>query len=286
MKKDKSATRGRKLRILLCAALVLMGLLCWFHWENTALQLNTYTVASSQLPVAFDGYRIAHVSDLHNAQMGSKNENLLSLLRQAQPDMIAITGDLIDCYSTQTDVALAFLEEAVKIAPCYYVTGNHEARFSEFFTFRQAVETLGVTILADARLMLEKDGESVLLMGVDDSAYISPDESAVLREKLYWLVQEDDPYTILLSHRPGAFQVYADSSIDLVLSGHLHGGQFRLPGIGGLFTPSTGFFPEYDSGLYTQGQTNMVVSRGIGNSIFPVRINNRPELILVQLQQK
>lgn len=284
-KKHVAATKEKKLWGLLCAVLVLAGLLCWFHWENTALQLNTYAVPSSKLPDAFDGYRIAHISDLHNAQMGAKNEKLLNLLRNAQPDMIAITGDLIDCYNPKTNVALDFLEEAVKIAPCYYVTGNHEARFSQFAAFRQTAEALGVTVLADTRVTLEKNGQSILLMGVDDSAYISTDEIAVLSEKLRWLVREDDPYTLLLSHRPGAFRVYVDRGIDLVLSGHLHGGQFRLPGVGGLYTPSTGFFPEYDGGLYTEGETNMVVSRGIGNSIFPVRINNRPELILIQLQK-
>lgn len=285
MKKEYSAPKKKTLRILLCVTLVLIGLLCWFHWENTALQLNTYTVSSGKLPDAFHGYRIAHISDLHNAQMGEKNKALLDMLRQAQPDIIAITGDLIDCYNTKPDVALDFLKEAVKIAPCYYVTGNHEARFSDFAAFRQAAVTLGVTVLSDARLMLEKDGDAILLMGVNDSAYISPDEKAVLGEKLQWLVREDDPYTLLLSHRPGAFDVYVQNGIELVLSGHLHGGQFRLPGVGGLFTPSTGFFPEYDSGLYTRADTTMVVSRGIGNSIFPVRINNHPELIVVVLQK-
>lgn len=264
--------------------LVLAVLIGWIAWGNTALECNTYTVESEKLPQAFDGYRIAQVSDLHNAQMGNNNEKLLDMLRQAQPDMIAITGDLIDYYDTDIDIALAFAREAVKIAPCYFVTGNHEARLAEYTDFRKALEEMGVCVLADATKMLEKEGQTIFLMGVDDPYFISKDEQGVLRRKLQWLVDEDDPYTVLLSHRPGSFALYVESGIDLVLAGHLHGGQFRLPFVGGLFTPSTGFFPEYDAGLYTQGDTSMIVSRGIGNSIFPFRINNPPEVVLIELR--
>lgn len=274
----------KKLCWLGALVLVLAALIGWITWENTALECNTYTVESEKLPQAFDGYQIAQVSDLHNAEMGKNNEKLLDMLRQAQPDMIAITGDLVDYYNPDVDAALAFAREAVKIAPCYFITGNHEARLAEYAEIRKALEAMGVCVLADATREQEKDGQTILLMGVDDPYFISKDEEGVLREKLQWLVGEDDPYTVLLSHRPGSFALYVESGVDLVLAGHLHGGQFRLPFVGGLYTPSTGFFPEYDAGLYTQGQTSMVVSRGIGNSIFPFRVNNPPELVLVELR--
>lgn len=269
---------------LVALALILAALFGWIVWENDALECTTYTVKNEKLPQAFDGYRIAQISDLHNDEMGKDNEKLLAMLRQAQPDMIAITGDLIDYYHTDVDISLAFVKEAVKIAPCYFVTGNHEARIAQYNDFRKEIESLGVCVLSDATEELEKDGETILVKGVDDPYFISDDEEGVLAEKLQWLVGEDDPYTILLSHRPCSFPLYVESGVDLVLAGHLHGGQFRIPFLGGLFTPSTGFFPEYDAGLYTQGETSMVVSRGIGNSIFPFRINNRPELVLVELQ--
>ena len=102
--------------------------------------------------------------------------------------------------------------------------------------------------------------------------------------KLEELHTEDDVFTILLSHRPELFDIYADHGMDLILSGHAHGGQFRLPFIGGLVAPNQGLFPEYDAGIYTEGNTNMLVSRGVGNSILPFRINNRPEVILIELQ--
>ena len=118
---------GKKRRtIIIAVAAVLLALAVWTVWGNTALELNTYKVSSDALSDAFNGYRIAHVSDLHNAEMGDGNEKLLAMLRAAEPDMIAITGDMIDSRNTDVEVALNFAEKAMQIAPCYYVTGNHE----------------------------------------------------------------------------------------------------------------------------------------------------------------
>ena len=116
-------TEQKKKRIIITViAVVLIWLIVWIVWGNTALELNTYTIASSRLPDAFDGYRIAHVSDLHDTEIGDHNEKLLARLRQASPDMIVITGDLIDSRNTDIEIALEFAEAAMRIAPCYYVT--------------------------------------------------------------------------------------------------------------------------------------------------------------------
>ena len=270
------------------AAAVLVALVIWIAWGNTALELNTYTISSSKLPQSFDGYRIAHVSDLHNAEMGKDNEKLLTMLRDADPDMIAITGDLIDSRNTDIEVALLFVREAVKIAPCYYVTGNHEARVNEYGELKAGMETAGVTVLEDVRTEISMEGATITLIGVNDPSYqtdyLFGDSKTVLNTKLEELHTEDGEFTILLSHRPELFETYVDHDLDLILSGHAHGGQFRLPFVGGLVAPNQGFFPEYDAGIYTEGNTNMLVSRGIGNSILPLRINNRPEVILIELQ--
>ena len=269
-------------------AIVLVALVIGIAWGNTALELNTYTISSSKLPQSFDGYRIAHVSDLHNTEMGKDNEKLLAMLRDAAPDMIAITGDLVDSRNTDIEVALQFVREAVKIAPCYYVTGNHEARISEYDELKEAMEAAGVTVLKDAQTEISLTGEFITLIGVNDPSYqtdyLFGDAKTVMNTKLEELHTEQDRFTILLSHRPELFDTYADHSIDLVLSGHAHGGQFRLPFIGGLVAPNQGLFPEYDAGIYTEGNTNMLVSRGVGNSILPFRINNHPEVILIELQ--
>jgi predicted MPP superfamily phosphohydrolase len=280
--------KKKKFIFLAVATAVLVALVIWIAWGNTALELNTYTISSSKLPQSFDGYRIAHVSDLHNTEMGKDNEKLLAMLRDADPDMIAITGDLIDSRNTDIEVALKFVREAVKIAPCYYVTGNHEARVNEYGELKAGMETAGVTVLEDVRTEISMEGATITLIGVNDPSYqtdyLFGDSETVLNTKLEELHTEDGEFTVLLSHRPELFDAYTDHGIDLVLSGHAHGGQFRLPFIGGLVAPNQGFFPEYDAGIYTEGNTNMLVSRGIGNSILPFRINNRPEVILIELQ--
>ena len=280
--------KKKKFIFLAVAAAVLVALAIWIAWGNTALELNTYTISSAKLPQSFDGYRIAHVSDLHNAEMGKDNETLLTMLRDADPDMIAITGDLIDSRNTDIEVALQFVHEAVKLAPCYYVTGNHEARVNEYGELKAGMEAAGVTVLEDARTEISLEGKTITVIGVNDPSYqtdyLFGDSETVMNTRLEELHTEDAGFTILLSHRPELFVTYAEHNVDLVLSGHAHGGQFRVPFIGGLVAPNQGLFPEYDAGIYTEGNTNMLVSRGIGNSILPFRINNRPEVILVELQ--
>lgn len=266
------------------AAALLLGLIAWTLWSNKALEVNAYAVSGNQLPEAFDGYRIAHVSDLHNTTIGKNNSKLLSLLREANPDMIAITGDMIDSRHTDVAVALEFAQEAVQIAPCYYVTGNHESRLpAEYAQLKEGLLALGVEVLEDDCVALERGGETVTLIGVCDPAFQADDHGQAIRKTLQEL-RDDGHYTILLSHRPELFHVYAENNMDLVLSGHAHGGQFRLPFIGGLIAPHQGLFPQYDGGEYTQSNTHMIVSRGIGNSIIPIRFNNRPEIVLIQLE--
>ncbi len=274
--------------LLILVALIFIICVIWTIWGNTALELNTYTIESEKLPKSFDGYKIAHVSDLHNNEMGENNENLLAMLKDSSPDIIAITGDIVDSRNTDIEIALQFANEAEKIAPCYYITGNHEARVSEYESLKKGLIEIGVTVLEDKSISLEKSGEDITLMGVDDPSFITDylfgDDEEVMQDKLSELKSENS-YTILLSHRPELFKIYVENDIDLVLSGHAHGGQFRLPFVDGLYAPNQGLFPEYDSGLYTEENTNMIVSRGIGNSLFPFRFNNRPEVILVKLKK-
>ena len=280
-----------KIILIIIAAILLVALVIWIIWSNYALELNTYSVKSQRLPMAFEGFRIAHISDLHNAQMGQGNEDILKILRQSEPDIIAITGDLIDSRNTNIDIALDFIKEAMKIAPCYYVTGNHEARIAEYPNFRAAMEAAGVIVLEDEKTTISIDGETITIIGVNDPIFIpgyQSDKAQMLMSGVLESLRapQEDGFTILLSHRPKLFDVYVQSDLDLVLSGHAHGGQFRLPFVGGVYVPSQGWFPKYDAGLFTEGNTNMVVSRGIGNSAFPFRINNRPEVIVIELHTR
>lgn len=270
-------------RITLALALILVSV--WAVWENQALVRTDYSVTSSNLPQAFDGYRIVQISDLHNTRFGKENGRLLEMIRAAQPDMIAITGDMIDSRWTRVEVALEFAKEAVKIAPCYYVTGNHELRDDVLEELLDGLCSAGVTVLRGETVQLHKEDQWIHLVGIDDISLVSKKqkmESVVARQMLKHFVSEH--YTMVLSHRPEAFDVYSDLGFDLVLTGHTHGGQIRIPWLGGLFA-SGEFFPEYDAGLFQQDTTAMVVSRGLGNSLFPVRINNRPEVVVITLRK-
>ena len=271
---------------LLVAIIVLIG---WIAWGNTALQLNEYQIKNENLPESFQGFRIAQISDLHNTEIGEENSRLLEIIQRAEPDIIVITGDAIDSYHTDVEVALQFIEKAVKIAPCYYVTGNHEARFSRevYLDFEKKIGGYGVEVLHDEAVMIERDGEHIFLAGLDDPSFASY-HNGIRYSNLSSCIKElfpEDSFHILLSHRPELFETYVDAEVDLVFSGHAHGGQFRLPFIGGLVAPNQGFFPEYDAGLFSEGRTSMVVSRGIGNSIVPFRFNNRPEVVVVELSK-
>lgn len=199
--------KKRKLMIILAVvASLLIALVFWIVWGNTALQLNTYTVSSDRLPEAFNGYRIAHISDLHNAKIGENNKNLIAMLQDAEPDIIAITGDLIDSRNTDIEIAIQFAEEAVKIAPCYYVTGNHEARVSEYDDLKNGLTELGIIILEDERIYLDQNGETITLIGINDpsfkSDYLFGDSETVVETHLQELMNESDSFTLLLSHRP------------------------------------------------------------------------------------
>ncbi|MCI8501504.1 MAG: metallophosphoesterase [Oscillospiraceae bacterium] len=282
--------KKKKYFISLCtAALLLLALIVWTVWGNTALMASTVTISSSRIPSAFSGFRIAQVSDLHNAEFGEDNAELLRILSENAPDLIAITGDLVDAGHTDLDIALDFVKEAAQIAPVYYVTGNHEASLPRYGELRAGIERNGAAVLEDEAVQFAHGGETIVLVGLSDPDFtlkgdLFGEASSMAGVKLKNLAGNGNRYTILLSHRPELFDSYADCGIDLVLSGHAHGGQFRLPLIGGLVAPNQGLFPHYDAGVYESGGTSMVVSRGLGNSIIPLRFNNRPEVVFIELR--
>ena len=281
--------KPKKLFVLICALTVLLILVLWTVWGNTALMVNTTIVSSDRIPAEFSGYRIAQVSDLHNADFGTGHIKLLQIISENTPDIIVITGDLVDMNHTNIDIALDFAKNAIQIAPVYYVNGNHEAGLSQYDKLKEGLEAVGVIVLEDEVIQLNHNGSTLTLIGLSDPNYairndVFDETPAMVSTKLSGLQENENGYTILLSHRPELFETYVSCGMDLVFSGHAHGGQFRLPFIGGLVAPNQGLFPKYDAGLYTDGTTNMIVSRGIGNSIIPIRFNNRPEVVLVELR--
>ena len=295
--------KKRIIIILSAIVLLLAASIPLLIWGNTALMITEFTICDDEIPESFSGLRIAQISDLHDAEFGEDNEELVALVRDSQPDIIVITGDFVDRTRTDLELSLSFAEEMVGIAPTYFVTGNHEAAlgFSVYSEFKGDLTELGVTVLENEVTSLERNGEKIAIMGVQDPNALKDWDSMtkeeendpeidfkIMRESLSGIIDEVEgyPYTVLLSHRPEVFDVYVDHEIDLVISGHLHGGQIRLPFVGGFYTPNQGLFPRFMDGLYSEGETNMIISRGLGNSSFPLRVNNRPELVIITLQSE
>ena len=277
-------------KLIIALAILLIILMIWTIWGNTALELNKHTIESNKIPKAFDGYKIAQVSDLHNAEIGEENERLLAMIEAAEPDIIAITGDMIDSRRTNIETALDFAEKAVKLAPCYYVNGNHELRVLEYEELKKGLLELGVVVLENESTKINIKNQEITVIGISDPSLEANElwsvEAEVVNNHLGELIKADDNYKLVLSHRPELLEIYCEAGADLVLTGHAHGGQIRLPFVGGVIAPHQGFFPEYDGGLYIKEETNMIVSRGIGNSLFPLRFNNRPEVVLIELQAR
>lgn len=281
--------KHRKWRVpLICTALLLVFVL-WMVWGNRTVKTTVYHIHDPQLPHGFGGCRIAQISDLHNAEFGKDNQPLLDILSQQKPDLILFTGDFVDSNRTDTASALSFAASAAQIAPCYFVPGNHEAWLGGGYPdLEQQLEASGVTVLRNEAVSFERNGDTIQLVGVDDPDFVEHSSGmfnlsdAIVSKEISDIGHTDD-YRILLSHRAETFSSYAEQGVNLTFAGHAHGGQFRIPFVGGLVAPNQGLFPKYDSGIYTEGDSTMVVSRGLGNSIIPFRINNRPEVVIAIL---
>lgn len=243
------------------------------------------------MPAAFDGFRIVQISDLHNQRIGPNQARLLELVRLAHPDLIAITGDLTYHGKWTTQSILNLARHLAGLAPVYFVTGNHDIRSSYLSGMLKLLENVGVQVLAGKSVIVKRGEEFIVVAGIDDPDIFYEKRKSRAQAIDQWktalatLHDSIQPgyYTLLLSHRPELIASYVDLGFDLVLAGHAHGGQIRLPFIGAIYAPNQGFFPRYTSGMHSMGGTKMIVSRGLGKSHFPLRIFNRPELVIVRL---
>ena len=279
-----------KKRIILIIAAIIASMSIFCVWQNNGITTTEIDYCNAKIPHEFNGYRIVHISDLHNKKFGKNQELLLRKIRAVSPDMIVVTGDLIDRRKYELDTAIEFINGAMKIAPVYYVSGNHEAWSGDYGNITHNLLNCGVQILDDSKIELIKGEGKMEILGLSDPDFLTYDymdgtNSSKLEEHLKGL-SDDSVFQILLSHRPELFDLYANENIDLIFSGHAHGGQFRIPYVGGLVAPDQGLFPKHTSGVYRQNQSTMIVSRGIGNSIIPIRVFNRPEIMVVTLHNE
>jgi len=282
--------KGRRRFLLIGIPLILIFLMAAF---DPRLSVRTYTIGSPKIskPV-----RIALVTDLHSCRYGEEQKNLIRALDREKPDVILLGGDIFDDVLDDENTE-HFIRGISGRYPCFYVTGNHEY-WSGADAFREKMELLkkyGISVLSGDSKTLAVRGETIRVCGIDDPDFykvhkdISPEEA-----KTRFLGQldavasetEDGVFSILLSHRPEYFEYYQTYDFDLVLCGHAHGGQWRIPWlINGLFAPDQGLFPEYAGGKYEENGTSMIVSRGLARESTRIpRIFNRPELVIVDIE--
>lgn len=284
--KNKKTLRLVILFLVLCLTL---GTL--IVYDNFKIDVTEYAIESVDLPKNFDGFKIVHLSDLHNTEFGNDNEKLLKIIKEQKPDAVFVTGDTIDGFYTNIQIPIELFKEILKICDVYFVVGNHESRvnINIYTEFIDTLTEIGVIVLKDSCALIEKGEEKIQVIGLNDASEYKADYNSDYTVKITETINNLDDksfFSILLSHHPELFPEYKNTDIDLVFSGHAHGGQFRLPFIGGIIAPEQGLFPEFDAGVFNENNTTMIVSRGLGNSIIPVRINNSPEVVVVALKNK
>ena len=286
MKRKFKLSKKAKIFVLclFCITIVFLG---YNIIRNQHFEVNEITIECETLPEDFIGYKIVHISDLHNAEFGKNNEDLLSSIKEQSPDIIVVTGDIVDSRRTDVQIARDFVNNASEIAPVYYVTGNHEARVKVEDEIDNVELNENVIVLHNKDVIIEKGESEIQLIGIDDPDYKAVKDSTEYMNKRLEKYCSNEYFKILLSHRPELFETYVENEMNVIFSGHAHGGQFRLPFIGGVIAPHQGFFPTFDAGLfYATNDVTMIISRGLGDSIIPLRINNPPELIVVTLDKK
>lgn len=269
--------------LLISACFFLLAVIILFSFDSR-LKIRQYSVPSDKIS---ENIHIVLVTDLHSCSYGEDETGLLQEIYHQNPDVILLGGDICDDV-IPNDNAEVLLKGIADRYPCYYVTGNHEYWSKDADGILEMFHSYGVTVLNGTYDEIEIRGEAVNICGVSDPDVIKYTDSELGGdEQLDMLksVSSNGNYTILLAHRPELIEKYAEYGFDLVLSGHAHGGQCRLPGIiNGLYAPNQGLFPQYAGGEYTVDGTTMVVSRGLARESTRVpRIFNRPELVVVDI---
>lgn len=288
---------------MLCMALLVICIISTI--ENRKLIVTRYKMSSPKIPPEFDGKKMVVLADLHNASFGKDNAALIQKIREENPDYIVIAGDMIIAKpDSSIKIPVKLIQELAASYPIYYAKGNHELRAAlepevygtiwkdykaalQDYVYWLDNETIELTSQPNGKVNSEC-GMRVRMTGLDiDAEYYKrfrrkPMEVSYLKDMLGDC--DSDAYQILIAHHPAYFPAYAEWGADLVLSGHLHGGMVRLPGLGGMISPMVQFFPKYDRGRYEEGNSTMLLSGGLGNHTFKFRVNNLPELLSIEFQ--
>lgn len=276
------------MKFLTKAALIAGGAALAVKALDTRLETTYYTVESSQIPESFDGYRIVQLSDYHNDTV----PELLSAVRDEAPDIIFCTGDMADDKGSYQP-AVRLIERLINIAPCLMVTGNHDLWRSDFAEMEKELNSFGAEFLHNEQRFIARGDGRISVSGIDDPYLCGEQKVKAYIRNNAQLVSGFDGFEILLFHRANLLDDLTGYGFDLVLSGHMHGGHMRIPGLGGVAAPLTSWeagegmlFPRYFGGRFENEGTTMIVNRGLGNPLFIPRIFNRPEMVVVTLKCK
>ena len=272
--------------LLITLFIIIIGV--FIYRGNTTVGTSFYDVSYDRLPASFDGYKIVQLSDLHDAKFGENHLDVVNEVKSIGPNAIFITGDFIDRNRYKLEQSLILVKELQHVAPIYYVTGNHEISTNDVARIKEELQQLGVRILSDEVEIITSDkNESIAIGGIEDplSSTLEDEEAVKLAIHNTFKRIPAETFKVLLSHRPEQFDIYVNNQIDITFSGHAHGGQFRIPGVGGLLSPGQGLFPKLTSGVHEKEGSRLVVSRGLGNSIMPIRLFNQPEIVVVTLKK-
>lgn len=278
---------------------VLLALALFVYWNNKSLVVTEYQYQSKQVPKQFEGFRITQISDLQSEYFGQHQKKLLTKTAETNPDIIVFTGDLLDRNHTSYEASLEAIKGLAKIAPVYYVNGNHELALPEqrMKEFYDELRQMGVNVLFDETAAVTLGVQQIHLIGISEYTLYASKESigrtataydpSVISDVINRLTERigEEEFVVMLTHEPQFFDAYTNDKVDLIFAGHAHGGQIRLPFTEGLFAPGQGTLPKLTSGVHKKSHTTMVISRGLGNSVFPFRFMNRPEIVVVDLKR-
>ena len=270
----------------------------YIKYNVNTLEVTKYVVENKKVPKEFDGYNIVQISDLHSKLFGENNKKLIQKIKSLNPDIVVVTGDLIDGENNNYNVALDFMKEISKLYRVYYIIGNHEQKSlikkykDEYKDYFNKLHQIDFVNLDNNKVEIVKGDSNINLYGLTvpyscykylfDNQETTSIEIDFLEEKLGKVDREQ--FNILLAHTPFYFDEYEKWGADLTLCGHVHGGIVRLPFVGGLLSPDRKFFPKYDLGEYTKNKSTMIVSKGLGGSKVLIRVNCKPEIVNIKLK--
>lgn len=270
----------------------------YIKYNVNTLEVTKYVVENKKVPKEFDGYNIVQISDLHSKLFGENNKKLIQKIKSLNPDIVVVTGDLIDGENNNYNVALDFMKEISKLYRVYYIIGNHEQKSlikkykDEYKDYFNKLHQIDFVNLDNNKVEIVKGDSNINLYGLTvpyscykylfDNQETTSIDIDFLEEKLGKVDREQ--FNILLAHTPFYFDEYEKWGADLTLCGHVHGGIVRFPIVGGLLSPDRKFFPKYDLGEYIKNKSTMIVSKGLGGSKVLIRVNCKPEVVNIKLK--